>query len=499
MCLKPALLIPETTHRIMPDTPRPDAAVPPVLSPPGNSTPQAHAGAGSYLWLWIALAAVLVLGLAVIFALPALLQPPQQAVAPADPVAVTPGIEPRDAANQAMQAWLRLRAQLELDKAARWGEPDWSESQRAADSGARRLAQRQFSEAAHAYQQALQGLQQLDSERGLRLSSALATAQQALADNQLEQAVAQFELALAIEADNAVARAGLARSAARAAVLQHMTAGEGAEADADLVAAQLAYQQAASLDPGYAPASAAFQRVSATLATRGFQDAMTRALTALEGGQLSAADKALAEASALRPSDAAVIDAQQRLAQARQQAHLNSLRRQASTLVAAENWQAASVVYKKALAADATAGFAHSGLEKASARLELNRQFDHYLDKPERLYATQPLENAETLLAAASGAPADEPQLAKKIAALQRLVALARTPVAVSLLSDGETAISIYHVGQLGAFTRQQLELLPGSYTVVGTRAGYRDIRKQLSVTPGKQDTALTIRCEERI
>jgi hypothetical protein len=54
-------------------------------------------------------------------------------------------------------------------------------------------------------------------------------------------------------------------------------------------------------------------------------------------------------------------------------------------------------------------------------------------------------------------------------------------------------------VGQLGAFTRQQLELLPGSYTVVGTRAGYRDIRKQLSVTPGKQDTALTIRCEERI
>lgn len=499
MCLKPALLIPETTHWIMPDTPRPDAAVPPVLSPPGNTPLQAHTGPGSYLWLWIALAAVLVLGLAVIFALPALLQPPQQAIAPADPVAVTPGIEPRDEANQAMQAWLRLRAQLELDNAARWGEPDWSQSQRAADSGARGLAQRQFSEAARAYQQALQGLQQLDSERGLRLSSALAAAQQALADNQLEQAVAQFELALALQADNGDARAGLARSGARAAVLQNMTAGARAEAAADLVAAQLAYQQAALLDPGYEPATAAFQRVSAVLATQGFQAAMTRALTALDGGQFSVAEQALAEASALRPSDAAVIDARQRLGQARQQAQLNSLRRQASTLVAAENWQAASVVYRKVLAADATAGFARSGLERATARLELNRQFDHYLDKPERLYAAQPLENAETLLAAASSAPADEPKLAKKIAALQRLVALARTPVAVSLRSDGETAVSIYHVGQLGAFTRQQLELLPGTYTVVGTRAGYRDIHKQLSVTPGKQDTALTIRCEEQI
>ena len=103
------------------------------------------------------------------------------------------------------------------------------------------------------------------------------------------------------------------------------------------------------------------------------------------------------------------------------------------------------------------------------------------------------------MLAAASSAPADEPKLAKKMTDLQRLVTLAGTPVAVSLLSDGETDIAIYHVGQLGAFTRQQLELLPGTYTVVGSRSGYRDVRKQLSVSPGMQGTSLTIRCEEMI
>jgi hypothetical protein len=34
---------------------------------------------------------------------------------------------------------------------------------------------------------------------------------------------------------------------------------------------------------------------------------------------------------------------------------------------------------------------------------------------------------------------------------------------------------------------------------VVGSRSGYRDVRKQLSVSPGKQGTSLTIRCEEMI
>ena len=489
MFLKPALRVPE---------PHPDAVEPPVLTPPGHSNPQERDERGKYRWLWLALAAVLVLGLAVIFILPALIQEPRQATIPTDPV-VTPGVESRDVANQAMQAWLQLRARLELGHAARWGEPDWSQSEQAADRGARMLAQRQFNEAAHHYEQALQGLEQLESERNTRLATALATAKQALANNRIEAAVEQFELALAIQADNQDARFGLARSQTRPAVLQQMAAGEHAEADDDLAAAQAAYQEAALLDPEYEPPTAAFNRVSAALETRAFQAAMTRTLTALDNGQLNAAGKALVEASALRPSDAAVIDARQRLTQARQQARLNSLRRQAAALVKAENWQAASVVYRKALSLDSLAGFARSGLEKARARLEINRQFDHYLKKPERLSAAQPLANAEQLLAAASSAPADEPKLAKKIATLQRLVAQASTPVTVILQSDGETDISIYHVGQLGAFTSQQLELLPGTYTVVGTRPGYRDIRKQLSVKPGTRDTALTIRCEEQI
>ena len=73
-----------------------DAAAPPDLMPPGQSARQERDEAGRYRWLWIALVSVLLLGLAVIFALPVLVQSPQQASVPAAAVD-TPGAESRSA------------------------------------------------------------------------------------------------------------------------------------------------------------------------------------------------------------------------------------------------------------------------------------------------------------------------------------------------------------------------------------------------------------------
>ena len=43
------------------------------------------------------------------------------------------------------------------------------------------------------------------------------------------------------------------------------------------------------------------------------------------------------------------------------------------------------------------------------------------------------------------------------------------------------------------------MELLPGRYTVVGTRAGFRDVRREVTIMPGHEPPALVIRCEEQI
>jgi hypothetical protein len=43
------------------------------------------------------------------------------------------------------------------------------------------------------------------------------------------------------------------------------------------------------------------------------------------------------------------------------------------------------------------------------------------------------------------------------------------------------------------------MDLLPGRYTVVGTRTGFRDVRREITIEPGREPAALVIRCEEQI
>ena len=67
------------------------------------------------------------------------------------------------------------------------------------------------------------------------------------------------------------------------------------------------------------------------------------------------------------------------------------------------------------------------------------------------------------------------------------------------LESDGLTEVVIYRVGQYGAFSTRDVELLPGRYTVVGTRDGYRDVRREVVLPPGAPPSPVTVRCEEPI
>jgi hypothetical protein len=468
------------------------------LQPPGQVP--AAAASENHRWLWAALATLLLLGLAVVFALPGLVGPAHETAVPAEPLPPAGDtVAQRDAAQQTLQTYLQLRARLELDNAAAWGEPDWSEAAARASAGDRYFAQLQFAAAGRDYQAALTRLQQLAASRGMLLATALEEATRALAENDVAIAIARFEFALAIEPEHPAATRGLAQAGSRSAVIEQMNHGQAAETNSDLEAAETAYRQAVQLDADYEPAQLALQRVTGQINARDFNAAMTQALASLDAGQTSAAGKALDEAERLQPGDAAVRDARQRLQGMRVQATLNSLRRQASARVGSEDWSAAVALYRKALATDPAAGFAREGLRHAEERVALHAQFDHYLDSPARIYSAAPLANAEQLLAAASEAPPGEPRLDKKITALRELVTRASTPVTVTLNSDGVTSVVIYRVGRLGQFETHQLELLPGDYTIVGNRPGYRDVRKVIAVRPGVPLQPLVVRCEEVI
>jgi hypothetical protein len=133
--------------------------------------------------------------------------------------------------------------------------------------------------------------------------------------------------------------------------------------------------------------------------------------------------------------------------------------------------------------------FALEGRERAVQRAELDERVEGYLKRADRL-GTE---------AIAREASPRGPRLERQVAALDRALALARTPVPVRLLSDGRTEVVVLRVGRLDAFREKALELRPGSYVVVGSRRGCRDARRTLVVEPGRSPEPLFVRCDEAL
>jgi tetratricopeptide (TPR) repeat protein len=457
----------------------------------------------AYRSSWIALIVLLMLGLAVVLGLPPLVPEPEPAPQPLQ--ATAPSAEPaatngeRVAAERLLRDYLSRRARLELAGAQRWGEPQWSQAAGQAEDGDRLFARQRFATARQRYAQALDSLKELESDREPRLARALESGRRDLDADRAAAAIAQFERALAIEPTHRAAREQLARARVRDQVIGWLERGDQAQESGDLEAARNAYRQALQLDDRYAAAASALERVERRLEEEKFRLAMSETLAALDGERLGEAGQALARAAALKPADEGVLDAGRRLDEARRRVQLKRLREAAAERVDSEDWDAASRLYQQALALEPGAAFARQGIARSQARSRLHRQLDRYLDEPSRLYSPEPRAAAERLLNSIGTAPVDQPRLARKLATLHQRVEQAATPLPITLHSDGETEVVIYHVGRLGRFEIRRLELRPGTYTAVGSRPGYRDVRRVFTVRPGEPLPPLQLSCEEPV
>jgi serine/threonine-protein kinase len=184
----------------------------------------------------------------------------------------------------------------------------------------------------------------------------------------------------------------------------------------------------------------------------------------------------------------------------RQQAEELARRRDAArALEAREEWRAAVAEYDAALAIDAHVTFALEGRLRAVQRAVLAEALDRHLASPLRLSAEAVAREAEALLEKARGVDAPGPRLQAQVQQLEQALAGARTTVNVAIESDGLTEVSVSRVGPLGRLTRRTLELRPGEYTAVGSRHGYRDVRRRFTVSPGATPPAVVVRCEEAL
>jgi hypothetical protein len=164
-----------------------------------------------------------------------------------------------------------------------------------------------------------------------------------------------------------------------------------------------------------------------------------------------------------------------------------------------EDWKGALREYQAALAIDSHVTFAIDGRERAQKRAALDDALAFHSQHKERLSAPAVAREVELLLERARGVQPAGPALAERIAALDAVLAQARTPVAVVIESDGLTELTLSRIGPLGALTRRSVDLVPGTYTLTGSRRGYRDVRRQFSVTAGGAPPTVALRCQEAL
>ena len=457
--------------------------------------------------------ALVLLAAGIVFVyLPRTLPPPKTpAPAPASPAKPAtslevPGPAPfelaklaraRDEAQELVDRLVDLQQQAEARGALQWGADDYAAATTRAQEGDALFKSQDYDGARTAYEEAEQSLQSLLARAPTVLVDGLKAGWAAYDASDAAAATAQFQLALKVDPQNADAQRGLRRAQALDRVRAAMASGAAAERDGDTSKALAAYREASTLDPEVTEARDGVARMTAQISRAQFDEAMSQGFAALDRGDSGAARTAFTKARTLDPSSNAAADALAQVESRVRVGQFEQKQQQAAAEEAAERWTQAAAIYDEALGIDPTLVFAQKGATHAREMAKLHDQIDGMLTAPERLASDAVYANAQALVRAASELPGD--QLARKRVALEQALAAARTPVHVRLESDNATDVVLHQVDQLGRFTVRELDLRPGTYTAVGTRDGYRDVRRSFTVVAGQVPAPVVIRCEDRI
>jgi hypothetical protein len=231
----------------------------------------------------------------------------------------------------------------------------------------------------------------------------------------------------------------------------------------------------------------------------GFTAAMTEALDALKREDYVLAREAFERAKSIRPESLEVATGLARVEQGLLNLRIAGHRDRASEHERAESWRKAEAEYDSALALDPSLRFAQEGKARTASRALLQEKLLYHIAHPERLSDARALEEASRLLDEARSAEGDSATRRDAIAKLETLVASYAEEVEVAILSDNMTEVTVQRVGPLGKFGRKVLEIRPGRYVAIGRRSGFRDIRVEFVVEPGRPAAPVSVRCQEAI
>ena len=405
----------------------------------------------------------------------------------------------RGLAQQRRNQFLEAYDALGQNGAQQWGGDGYQAVTTMGQLADRLWSEKRYVAAAEQYAAALAEAGRMVTEKDGVLEQTLISAHQALAQGDAAKATELFALAKLMDAENEAALNGLRRAQNYPEVQELIQTGKSHVAQGDLAAGKAAFESALALDPGAQAAREGLKEISLLMAEAQFKALVSEGLRAIERGDLATARSQLVRASQMQPENAAVKDAMARLEQSARVGEIKRLQQNALAAEAKENWEQALAFYLMALELDPNLQFAKKGRISTQDRIRINKRMRFYFENPDALAQDPQLQNAMALLDEAQRLTPRGPALATALAQLEATVAAATTPIKVILTSDGQTQVAVYKIGRLGRFKQHVLDLRPGTYTVVGSRDGYQDVRKQIVIKPKQDSVRIAIACSVKI
>ena len=429
---------------------------------------------------------------------------PTEEKAPAPPVvapspAPTPQVDPADLAQLETEraGYDKQVAALQARGVGSWGGADFAAAQMQAAEANGAAAAGGVKIALERLDQAQQLLTNVAGRAPQALAAQLKAGDAALASGHQEQASQAYALARRIDPNNQRAIDGARRASVLTGVLPLLSDARRAEGARNYSRAAQDFSQALSLDPGNAMAKLGLARANAAFGDDSYARAVGAGFAALGAGKLPEAQSDFQQALGFRAQGKEATEGLERVSAAMQASRIAGLRQQAANLEAQEHWQQAITVYDTALREDPTLTFARRGKENDEARAQLSDSLQQIINHPYRLSFPSVRDEAVTLLQQARGETPTGPALQAQISRLAQLLPQLDRPVLLNLISDNATQVTIPSIGVFGTFGRREIRLKPGTYTVIGTRDGYRSVHQEFNVEPGQQNGTITVSCSE--
>lgn len=386
---------------------------------------------------------------------------------------------------------------LESRGAGIWGGAEFAAAKSLGELGLDAGAQRDYVLGRDRLEVAIQRLERVSAEIPRVIAVRLAEGRAAIDAGRLNAARAAFELVSQVDPGNATATQGLARVSALEPVLSVLVEAEAAALGGRMLEALQGYEQVLRVDADNVAARAGLSQARSALGADRYARAIGDALAALRQDRLDAAGTALAAARTLRPAGGEWAGVAEQVRAAGQRRDLEGIRREIASLERLERWAEALAKYDAVLATDSSLQFAQQGRARVAPRARLVERLDDLIARPERLSAPEVRREANRWLAEAANATEPATQTRERAARVADLLAVYDRAVLTVVQSDGLTEVTIQRLGSLGAFTRRELTLKPGRYVLTGIRAGYRDVRREVLVTPTTRGLVIDVRCTE--